>query len=142
MAETTGQKPLTPEFQKRDDFTKSYANHVQLLSTNWDLELLFGQIDSSQGPNVVIQHESVTLPWAQAKLLLYFLRSHVEGHEAEFGRLVIPPGIVPKIAAKLPPEFEGIGQEKWNLLRKNFEDFIAANPEAAGVEGRKKQPVS
>jgi hypothetical protein len=121
------------DYQQAEDFTHSYANNVQLLSSNWDLELIFGQLDQKQGPNTVVQHDSITLSWAQAKLLLYFLQSHVKSHELEFGRIVIPAGIIPPVPEKQPPQFNLIKPEHWKKLREHYLEFISANPEAATV---------
>ena len=119
------------DYKRVEDFQRTYANNVQLLSSNWDLELIFGELDQSQGPNVVSQHTSITLPWAQAKVLLYFLSVHVGGHEAEFGRIKIPAGIIPEVAEQKPKELDQVGEHLWKQFHKQYEDFIKANPESA-----------
>jgi len=118
------------EYKRGEDFRELYANNTQLLASNWDLELAFGQLDLKQGPNVVVQHTSMTLPWSQVKVLIYFLQMSLYGHEADFGRIVIPKGIVGEFPAHKPKEAEGVRDEVWNQMRKMYETFIQVNPEA------------
>jgi len=125
--------PVSPSgitFQRSEDFTESYSNNAQFLSSNWDLEIVFGQLDLKQGPNVVVQHSSITVPWPQAKVMLYFLNLHVAAHEADWGRIIVPKGIVAEFPAEKPKDREGIKDEVWTEFRKHYEDFIAKNPEA------------
>jgi hypothetical protein len=114
-------------YKRVEDFEHSYANNVQLLSSNWDLQLLFGELDQADGPNVIQQHTAITLPWAQVKVLLYFLKQHVDGHEAEFGRIKIPPRIVPPVPDERP---KTVNEDVWKQLQDNYEKFIKANPES------------
>lgn len=115
------------ENQRREDFAEFYANNSQVLSSVWDLRLVFGQLDQSQGPNTIVQHSAVTLPWPQAKVMLYFLQMHLASHEAEHGKIIVPKGIIPEF----PKPQKGKDHEKTlAVLRKLYEDFIAANPEA------------
>jgi hypothetical protein len=89
-------------FTKADDFVADYANNSQLESSNWDLKITFGHVDQSLGPNDVVQTTAITIPWAQAKVMHYYLSVHLIGHEAEMGRIVIPTGIIGKFP-KEPP---------------------------------------
>jgi hypothetical protein len=118
------------EYKQSEDFQEFYANNVQLLSSNWDLELIFGHLDQLQGPNTIVRHSSMTIPWPAAKILLYFLQLHVAGHEAQFGRIIIPKGLIPEISPQMPKGLD-ISDKQWKIVRKLYEDFIAANPEAA-----------
>lgn len=95
---------LPPPLQKpagyrRDEetFTFDYANNVYLESSAWDLKLIFGQLDQAEGAINVDQHTAITIPWPQAKVLIYFLKVHLLAYEIENGKIVVP-----KIA--LPPE--------------------------------------
>lgn len=119
------------EFKRVEDFERSYANNVQVLSNNWDLELVFGELDQAQGPNIIIQHTAITIPWAQAKILWYFLGVHITGHESEFGRIKIPAAIIPEVSEQKPKALEQVPDHLWKQFRKQYEDFIKANPESA-----------
>jgi hypothetical protein len=119
------------EYKRTEDFQRSYANNVHLLSSNWDLQLIFGEIDQSQGPNTVLQHTAISIPWPQAKVLLYFLGVHVGSHESEFGRIKIPAGIIPAVAGEKPKSLDKVSENSWKELRRQYEEFIKANPESA-----------
>jgi hypothetical protein len=119
------------EYKRGDDFQRSYANNVQLLSSNWDLEFIFGELDQSQGPNFVSQHTSISIPWPQAKVLLYFLSMHVSGHEAEFGRTKNSDR---NNSGSSGAETEGARsgtRARLEATSQQYEDFIKINPESA-----------
>src|ERR1039458_6259205 len=77
-----------------DKFFEEYANNVFLEPTVWDLKLIFGNIDQAKGPNTVVQHSAIRLPWSQIKVGIYFLQFHLAVHEQLFGRVFVPKGIV------------------------------------------------
>jgi hypothetical protein len=124
--------PTTPksniQFTKAEDFLTDYANHSLLESSNWDLKITFGHLEQSLGPNQVVQSTAITLPWAQAKVLHYFLTLHLIGHEAEYGRLVIPSGIIGEFPLKEAPP--GMNKELFQKAIKFADQFMAENPEA------------
>lgn len=104
--------------QKTDDFISRYANYSYIESSLWDMKIHFGQTDQSLGDKVIPVNAAITLPWAQVKVLSYFLQVHLKGYEADHGRIKIPVGIIPP--ALLAP------------FREMYEKFINENPEAAG----------
>jgi len=114
-------------FTKAEDFVADYANNSVLESSNWDLKVIFGHLDQSVGPNDVVQTTAVTLPWAQAKVMHYFLTIHLIGHEADMGRVVIPTGIISEFP-KEPPATAN--KEGFRKAAKAYEQFMAENPEA------------
>jgi len=57
-------KPLS---LRTDEMNTEYANNVFFEPTVWDLKLIFGEWSSRA--NLVDWHTSVTVPWAQAKLM-------------------------------------------------------------------------
>jgi hypothetical protein len=121
------------EYKRTDTFRNEYADNVFLESTAWDLKMVFGQIDLSLGPNAVVQHTGITLPWPQVKVLQYFLQVHLTAHEMQYGHLMVPPGIVQQFP---PPTKEQIKDYPNALLLhkalvKLREEFLADNPEAA-----------
>jgi hypothetical protein len=128
-AKAETQLPKTAiEFTKAGDFFSEYANNVQIQSSNWDVKLIFGELDQSVGPNCVIQKLAITVPWAQAKALAYFLSVHLLSHEMDLGRIKIPTGIIPFLPDQAP---EGIDPKTWDQAVGLYKKFIADNPEAA-----------
>src|SRR5215469_9510418 len=124
------------EYKQSEDIAEFYANNVVFQSSLWDMKILFGELYQSAGPNAVTQHSAVTLPWAQVKLMVYFLQLHLMGYEAVHGRIVIPKGIVPEFPKDPPKDFiqqsvkpEDAGKY-WGQARKFYEEFLVANPEA------------
>jgi len=135
--ETQTASPLArTDYRRSDDFRAVYANNSFLEFTAWDLKLIFGQTDSSITPSTVVQHTAITLPWAQVKILAYFMQIHLAAHELDHGRVIIPTGIIPAVTE---PDKETAKEwpNSMNLYKiwsKVHADFIAANPEAAPVE--------
>jgi len=135
MSETTRPQSAI-EYRKADDFASAYANNAFLESSLWDLRVIFGQNDQQLGENVVVQHTAMTLPWAQIKVMIYFMQTHLLAHEIQNGRIMIPPNLIlpipeepPKDALKQIPKLPEIHV----ALRKHYETFIAANPEAIPI---------
>lgn len=83
-------------FQRANDFVEKYANNVRFESSVWDLKLLFGLLDQSGTSATAHQHTAVTVPWPQAKLMLYFLYVNVLFHEMTHGRIRIPDTVMPE----------------------------------------------
>jgi hypothetical protein len=133
--EKEGESPMvgtTTDHRKSEEFQNKYANNAYLLSTAWDLTINFGEVDQSIGPNTVIQHTGITLPWAQVKILEYYLQVHLAAHELDYGRITLPKGVVVDVP---PPTRDQIKEypnavqlhQIWNKLRS---EFLSANPEA------------
>jgi hypothetical protein len=134
-ADKTAAEAAGIKYKKTDDFIDSYANNVLLESSLWDMRLILGKLDQQLGKNTVVQHSSVTLPWAQVKLLHYFLGLHLATHEIQFGRVQIPTNIVPPIPDQISEELRELkdpkAEEVHEALKSGYADFIIANPEAA-----------
>lgn len=95
-------------FTRVEDFVTAYANSVQLLPSAWDLTLVFGELDQLGGAiDAVEQHTSVTLPWALAKVLHYYLTLQIYAHELEDAKIEIPKRV-------LPPEVPPLGEDLAN----------------------------
>jgi hypothetical protein len=121
------------QYRRIAEFAEEYANNTLFETSNWDMKIIFGQLDQSLGPNVVLQHTAITMPWPQVKVLVYFLSLNLLFHEARAGRVQILAGLVPDMSQRMPKELreEGItSEETWRAAQKLYEDFIAANPEA------------
>jgi len=76
-----------------EDLATDYANNVAFENTIWDLKLIFGEY--SDNDKAVEWHTSVTIPWAQAKLMQYYLAVNVDAHELEHGKIRIPNIMIP-----------------------------------------------
>ena len=141
-------QPLFPkssiQFSKSQDFANTYANNVFFESSLWDLRMIFGQNDQQLGPNAVVQHTAVTVPWAQVKLMKYFLDAQLLAHEIQNGRIHIPPNVVPLVLDELPKEIEKLdpkAREIWNAVKANYDSFIKTNPEASPNEANKSEKL-
>lgn len=82
-------------FERDEDFAALYANNIRFETSVWDLKIIFGLLDQSTAKTVVRQHTAINIPWAQVKLMAYFLQMNVAVHEAENGRISMPPSIIP-----------------------------------------------
>jgi hypothetical protein len=97
------------------------------------MKITFGQTDLTQGPNVIIQHTAITIPWPYVKIFLYLLQVNIVAHEAEVGHVAVPASILgappPEVSAadmaRLKHPKEGMA-----AVQKLWKEFIAANPEA------------
>lgn len=88
-----------------------YVNHVDLLPSAWELTAIFRSKSRDYTPEGGEQWLSkevarVTLPMGLAKVALFGLLAHITGYEAQFGRIDLPPNLIPN----LPPA-ELIGSE-------------------------------
>ncbi|HEV7674748.1 MAG TPA: DUF3467 domain-containing protein [Candidatus Angelobacter sp.] len=122
------------EFSRVEDFSELYANNVMFESSLWDMKLVFGQTDQNIGPNAIVQHTAVTIPWAQAKVLAYTLSLALADQEARSGRIQLKKGIIGEFPEQMPKALRDSGEmseETWKALRKMQQDFVAANPELA-----------
>ncbi len=105
------------KYERADNVVTSYANNAYYESSAWDLKIVFGQLDQPVGsPAVIRQNIAITIPWAQAKLLAYFVRLHVEANEIQNGKVAIRSDLLPPAPPPLTKE-----QEKDPAARKLFE---------------------
>jgi len=87
-----------------EDLTTDYANNVAVEATIWDLKLIFGEYSDSD--KSVNWHSSITIPWAQAKLLSHYLQVNVAVREVSEGPISIPEVMIPQPPPPLTPEQE------------------------------------
>jgi hypothetical protein len=88
-----------------DDFISLYANNVLLEGNAWDLRIKFGRVESPTGNETLVKwHAEISIPWAQAKLALYWLRLQVEAMEIQAGKIAIRKDILPIEPPTLSPE--------------------------------------
>ncbi len=116
-----------------EDFATRYANNALFESTIWDLKITFGQTDIVQGPNVVVQHTAITIPWNYAKIFAYLIQAQIAAQEAEFGHIPVPSNILNAPLDKLPDEMAATvkhPKEQVAAIQKLWKEFLADNPEA------------
>jgi hypothetical protein len=87
-------QPTPPlKTQRSEDFVSAYANNVLFEQSVWDLKVIFGQLDQMAG--TIEMHTAMTIPWAAAKLALYYLGTQIAAYELVNGKIQIPPAVVP-----------------------------------------------
>ena len=106
-----------------ENLESDYANNIALEQTAWDLKLIFGEYSNRvQG---VEYHTSITIPWAQAKLLLYFLKVNIEAYEADHGKIYIPPASYPPTSSTIQSDPNNPGLAKLiEIIDRNREEFL------------------
>jgi hypothetical protein len=116
------------QYERVDNFISTYANNAFFEGSAWDLKIIFGQLDQSEDKTVIKQNVAVTVPWAQAKLALYYLRLQVEAMEIQSGKIVIRSDLVPPEPPPLTPEQEKMpgSQEIRELVLRLREEFLAS----------------
>src|SRR5438128_2632387 len=117
------------EYRKADNFVSKYSNNVHIETNSWDMKLNFGELDQSIGPQVVVKHTAITLPWPYVKILSYLLQMNLLGYEGTHGRVLVPKGLITPMPAEQPKELK-VSAENFAAARKLWEDFDSANPEA------------
>ncbi len=113
----------TPIAGQRDGLSEDYANNTAFEATVWDLKLIFGEW--SQRAGSVECHTSITIPWAQAKLLSYFLEANIAAHEIVHGKIKVPESVLPPPAT--PPSGEvadAKAHEVFKMIEEHRELFI------------------
>lgn len=103
-----------PATQQPDgyEFTSVYANNTYFESSAWDLKIIFGQLEQHTGKATVDWNTAVTLPWAYAKVLLYYLQVHLAVHESLDGQISIPRRVVPMLPELPPQEADRPGEKE------------------------------
>ena len=84
------EKKLEPK--RVEDFASLYSNNVYFESSEWDLKMIFGQLN--QVESVIEQHSAITMPWSEAKITAYYLLVNVIFREAKIP-IQLSPGVVP-----------------------------------------------
>jgi len=120
-------KPIPTEApsaaERSTDFRTYYANNILFESTAWDMKLTFGHIDRATAPLLVMNDCSVTIPWPQAKLALFWLRLHVEMAEAEIeGKIPIRKDLLP---LELPETLSGLDEVAAQRFREVYQRIRA-----------------
>jgi hypothetical protein len=88
------EQPKQPNVSGAEDLNVEYANNVFFEPTVWDLKFIFGEF--SARTQSVDWHTSITLPWEQAKLMMYYLALNIAARELQTGaKINIPPSMLP-----------------------------------------------
>ena len=87
------ERPDVEKSVDKDDIAVEYANNAAFDATVWDLKLIFGEY--SERAKGIEWHTSVTIPWALAKLMIYYLQVNVAAHEASIGKVNFPLSMLP-----------------------------------------------
>jgi hypothetical protein len=68
-----------------------YSNNIQMATSNFDVRVLFGEIDRVSDDKVIVEQQvQVTMTWLEAKILSDFLQANVKAHEELNGPLKLP----------------------------------------------------
>jgi hypothetical protein len=121
-------KPADLKHQRTDDFVSTYANNVYFEASAWDLKLVFGQLDQPIGsPALIRQNIAIAVPWAQAKLIAYFIRLHVEANDIQNGKVSIRPDLLPPPPPPLTEEQanDPAAKKLFELVTKLRAEFVA-----------------
>jgi len=102
------------------DVSYAYANNTVFEGSIWDLKILFGELTASQlGPKGVDWHTVITMPWAVAKLMSYYIQVNLAVYEHQHGKIKIPQGMIPQ------PLSNPLDNESSNLLFARLEELRA-----------------
>ncbi len=109
---------------ENNEVNADYANNTMFEPTVWDLKLIFGEY-SARSQSIEV-HTSITIPWAQAKLMLYYLQANVAAHEVVHGKIKIPDAVVPPEWPPLTPEqaLDPKAQKTFETLQEVRKQFL------------------
>ena len=113
----------TPHPGRGEGLSEDYANNTAFEATVWDLKLIFGEW--SQRTGSVEWHTSITVSWAQAKLLNHFLAVNIAAHEIVNGKIRVPDSALPAPVA--PPSGEvtdAKAPEVFKMFQEQRESFL------------------
>ena len=81
-----------PELIRSAAFTMVYANNVSLITSPWDVRLIFGEtVTDPSNKALVEQRVSITLSPQTAKALAHVLCTHLHSYENQFGEISFAP---------------------------------------------------
>ncbi len=94
---------------KGSDYRSVYANNAMFQTGPFDFNIFFGEVaelDESRQIGLVEQHVRVTMSPLHAKLFAALMLHQVRGYEAQFGKINIPPGMIPAGMTQTPTPTE------------------------------------
>lgn len=109
MADDKERDPDALLIRRSADFVTRYANNVRFEGSVWDLKTYFGTLDQGEPdpksiPAAVDFHTAVTIPWIQAKLMLYNLHVQVMFHELKYRNIAVPENLGPQKLSGFMPD--------------------------------------
>ena len=117
--------PDDPKGAKSEETNTEYANNTFFEGTVWDLKILFGEW--SARANEVTWHTSMTVPWAQAKLMAFYLAVNVAAHEIEHDTKVkIPVGMLPPEVPPATDQDTPMTKALRQMFREQREKFLSS----------------
>ena len=127
MDEQTPTTDQPIQVERVEDFVAGYANNIQFEPSAWDLKIVFGELNQARGKLTIEQHTSMTVSWAEAKMLSYYLQIQIAAYELQNGKIQLPKSVLPPEAAPVPADAQD--KETAEILRqmviKMREEFLA-----------------
>jgi hypothetical protein len=84
----------TAERRRAPNYLHCYANNVQIESTLWDINMIFGEVQEvfPDEPKIVVQDlVSVVMTPEHAKAMCMTLVQHLKTYEQNYGKIRFPP---------------------------------------------------
>ena len=106
--------------RRSEELPSDYANNVAFESTVWDLKIIFGEFSHKN----VEWHTSMTVPWAQAKLMAYYLELNIGAHEMAGIPINIPPAFIPAPPVLPPEDASEYTKAVYRLIKHTHERFF------------------
>ena len=125
----TAAVPANQEFKRHENFESWYTNNIQFHPTEWDLKLIFGEIDWQGNSAIVQQHTAMSVAWLQVKLMQYFLNLQIGIYEMQHGTIKVPSSVLPP--EPQPPSDEDLKKypfayQAYEYIKKAREQFISS----------------
>lgn len=116
--------------RKVEDFASLYANNTRFESSVWDLKILFGELNQSEGADkpVIELHTAMTIAWPTAKIMAYFLVMNCVFQQANTGPIRIPPHALPARPNPSDAIWAGTDTNLVNYLAWVHDQFFGAAP--------------
>lgn len=98
-----------PKFKYVNSESKfnEYVNHTGIAMSNFDITMLFGQINPQMGQEKPVGNQaqeltvtmlgSITMSPVHAKLVCANLQANIEQYEKLFGKIITPPAQAPTV---------------------------------------------
>jgi hypothetical protein len=113
-------------FERDEDYEALYANNIQFQPSEWDLKVIFGELDFHDDKLAVKQHTSIAMPWLQAKIMHYFLTLQLGVYEMSHGKIKVPSTVLP--IEPQPPtgelENDPMAKQIYEYIKKVREQFL------------------
>jgi len=111
-------------FVRHENFESWYANNTQFHPSEYDLKLIFGEIDwPPNGIPVVQQHTAISMSWVQAKLTLYYLAVQVRVYEILHGTIKVPSNVMPS-ETEPPTDDNPLAKQAYEFIKQKREELM------------------